>query len=142
MTKRLEYALAFAEKGFLIVPQDRSKKPCLTDWPEKATSDPEQIKAWATEFPKANFAAMMGPPSDMIGMDIDVKNGQPGRDSYNRLVGKFGDLNTVTTRTPSMGGHKFLKWNGMGRLKNQVLSGYPGIEIKAFHALMTLPGSI
>ena len=141
MTERVEIALALAKKGMLLIPQDRRKKPYIKDWPNMATDDPLQIQAWERRWPKLNYAALMGAESGMIGLDIDVKNDQPGKDSYQRLIDKYGKIETFTTRTPSGGGHVYFRWPDCGRLKNKILPGYPGIECKVYNALLTIPGS-
>ena len=35
----------------------RSKEPLLNRWPVMASSDPQQIEAWQTQFPGCNFGA-------------------------------------------------------------------------------------
>lgn len=52
-----------------------SKKPILDDWPTLATDDPEQIEAWAEEYPGCNWALACG-PSNITVIDIDPPTGE------------------------------------------------------------------
>ena len=140
----LDLALKYAALGFRIVPQDKNKKPCITEWPTKASSDPEQIRTWSKQFPKANWAVHCG-ASGLCVADVDVKNGQPGRESLKRLQQDVCKLPaTMTVRTPSTGGHVYFRAPEDlrdGKPATIELPEYPGIEFKRGACLITLPGS-
>jgi len=142
---RFTLALRYAEAGFRLVPQDKNKKPCITDWPEKASSDPAQLEKWKKQFPKANWAVLCG-GSGLCVLDVDVKNGQPGRESLKKLQEAIGKLpTTMTVRTPSAGGHVYFRAPEdlqNGKPATIELAEYPGIEFKRGTCLVTLPGSI
>ncbi len=141
---RLETALRFAVQGFRIFPQNRNKRSCIKSWPNKASSDPEQIRKWAKQFPKANFAVVTGQVSGFIAVDIDIKNDQPGRESLKALQRQCGQLpDTLVVRTGSGGGHLYFKLpDSVTLICSGPLKGYPGIEIRAEAVCATLPGSI
>lgn len=140
----LKPVLKFAGMGWKLFPQDRNKRPCIKDWPNQASSDPEQIMSWAWTFPKANFAVVTGQCSGIIVLDVDVKNGQQGKTSFKKLQEEFGKLNGLIVRTGSGGLHIYLKYPANnGEIRNRaILAGYPGIELKAEGGCATLPGSI
>ena len=48
----LKEALRIAELGHKVLPCSQDKEPILKGWPEKATTDAEQIKAW---FSNTNY---------------------------------------------------------------------------------------
>ena len=51
----VDFALYFADLGFKVIPlPPRSKKPVLTDWPNKGTTDPAKIAAWYFIFPSSS----------------------------------------------------------------------------------------
>ena len=146
MDDRLAFALRFAGMDWRLFPQDRNKVPCIKGWPEKATTDPEQIRSWAKQFPKANFATT--PNKNQIILDIDTKNGLPGLKSLEGLQRDVDLPATLTTRTPSGGLHQYLVIprylvlpGERGKIRNGPLEGYPGIEVKTMGGCITLPGS-
>jgi putative DNA primase/helicase len=68
----LEEALRIAELGYKVLPCSQDKKPILTGWPEKATADAEQIKAW---FSNTDYlvAVKTGPETNLFVLDVDPK---------------------------------------------------------------------
>ena len=140
---RLEEALWFAREGFALLPQDRSKKPLIREWPDRATTDVDQIREWAKKWPKANFAAVCGKKSNCIIMDVDIKGGLPGLESLEKLKQDYEVPDTLTVRTGSGGLHLYFRYpEGVDRVKNAQILQYPGIEIKADRGAITLPGSV
>jgi putative DNA primase/helicase len=144
-SKALATALLFAEKGIHCFPQDRSKRPCIKDWPHKASCDPAELKRWGESFPTANFAAVTGSLSRLVVLDIDVKNGQPGVESYHRLMQEVILPKTLTVRTPSGGMHCYFSLPDGAEVHNSNshgLPGFPGIECKGDGGCVTVPGSM
>ncbi len=144
INKPLKMALVFAAKGWKIFPQDRNKRPCIKDWPNQASDDPEQIRTWGKQFPKANFAVVTGKRSGIIVLDVDVKNDLPGKESFLKLEKHFGKLPGMRSRTPSGGGHVYFTYpERNGEIRNSSeLQGFPGIEVKGNGGCVTLPGSL
>ena len=68
----LEEALRIAELGYKVLPCSQDKKPILKGWPEKATTDAEQIKAW---FSNTDYlvAVKTGPETNLFVLDVDPK---------------------------------------------------------------------
>lgn len=68
----LEEALRIAERGYKVLPCSQDKKPILKGWPEKATTDAEQIKAW---FSNTDYlvAVKTGPETNLFVLDVDPK---------------------------------------------------------------------
>lgn len=78
----------YATMGFKIFPlQPNSKLPMPGwSWKRMATSDVETVRQWWKQWPLANIALAMGLPSGADALDIDVKNGQDGRRSYQAIT--------------------------------------------------------
>lgn len=73
-----------------------------------ATTDPEQIAAWAARYPGANLGIAMGTVSGIIALDVDPKNGGP--DSLAELIAKHGPMPATTRQITGSGGeHWYFK---------------------------------
>ena len=67
----LQVALWYAERGWPVHPlKPGSKKPTLKDWPNQATTDSEQIRAWWAKTPDANIGLASGERSGLIVIDV------------------------------------------------------------------------
>ena len=106
--------------------------PLVEGWPDKATTDPEQIRSWWARWPNANIGVHC---KDHIVIDVDVKNGKPGLQSLKALD---LDLNTLTVRTPTGGLHVY--YSGPN-VKNSVGALGPGLDIRSDHGYVLGPGS-
>jgi hypothetical protein len=70
MSKFLDVAFRNAARGFRVVPLDaRTKIPSVLRWPDVATTDETQIRAWAKRFPENNVGVAGG--EDFIILDTD-----------------------------------------------------------------------
>lgn len=123
-----------AERGPPVFPVREGAKfpPLVEGWPDKATTDPEQIRSWWARWPNANIGVHC---KDHIVIDVDVKNGKPGLQSLKALD---LDLNTLTVRTPTGGLHVY--YSGPN-VKNSVGALGPGLDIRSDHGYVLGPGS-
>ena len=66
----LKEALRIAELGYKVLPCSQDKKPILKGWPEKATTDAQQIQAW---FSNTDYllAVQTGPETNLFVLDVD-----------------------------------------------------------------------
>ncbi len=66
----LEEALRIAELGYKVLPCNQDKEPILKGWPEKASTDAQQIKSW---FSNTNYlvAVKTGPETNLFVLDVD-----------------------------------------------------------------------
>lgn len=66
----LEEALRIAELGYKVLPCNQDKQPVLKGWPEKATTDAQQIKFW---FSNNDYllAVKTGPETNLFVLDVD-----------------------------------------------------------------------
>lgn len=119
-------------KIFPIIPND--KKPLISDWNNKASSDQEVIAAWIKEFPNCNWGMACG-PSGKIVLDVDPRHG--GEDSFFVLDIEIGLPDTFEVQTPSGGKHLYM--NGESGNRAGLL---PGIDIRGCGGYVVIPPSV
>lgn len=108
-TKMVDEALWYASRGLHVIPvhsfgQDAisgevgcscgeptcaspGKHPIPRSGLKEATTDPEKIKAWWTQYPDANIAIVTGAISGIVVVDLD---GQEGKNEWAELVKQHG----------------------------------------------------
>lgn len=120
-------ALDLAERGFFVFPVDRAdKRPDKLLAPngfKNATRDADTIAGWFDVKPKCCIGIACGPEYGLVALDFDVKDGQPGAETYRDLW--LGSELTLTADTPSGGWHLYFKHPGV-----PLKSGLPGLDIK------------
>jgi len=131
--KMLEHALRYAEMGWKIHPCKLDKKPFLTGWREKASSDPEQIKTWWKKWPDANIGCSTGEESGFWALDIDLPDG-PGE------VEKMDLPKTLTQRTGGGGFQRFFSCKGEP-IRNSAGKIARGIDVRGNGGYVILPPS-
>ena len=98
-------AARVARMGFLVHPVIPGQKyPLLKGWQALATSDLEQIAAWAQQYPQANAGAMASPNGHIFLDEDDVLR---IRELYKQRTGE-GFPRTYTTE--SRPGHRQSAW--------------------------------
>lgn len=79
---------------------------------QDATTDPATIEAWWQRWPDANIGVATG-PAGLVVVDVDVKDGAPGLDSWADLRRDLAlDAETATCETPTGGLHVYYRANG------------------------------
>jgi P4 family phage/plasmid primase-like protien len=120
--------------------ENRGKHPRIRAWPEKATTDPEQLERW---FGKndSNIGIVTGSVSGLLVLDIDPASG--GMKSLNVLISIHGKLpNTERTRTGGGGAHLYYRLPGSVQIKNSVCRLGAGLDIRADRGYVVAPPSI
>jgi hypothetical protein len=138
MTK-LEHALALAAKGFRVFPIAQGAKfpPLLNGWPQKATSDPEEIGMYWLAIPNANIGIHC---EGLVVLDVDVRSG--GNDALELLKLNDDLPATLCTNTPTGGKHLFyrLPADHSGVPNSASIVG-KGIDVKSTGGYVLAPGS-
>jgi hypothetical protein len=103
-----------------------AKAALLTDWPNRATQDPRQVRELWTQYPEANIG---GATNNFIVVDIDNRNG--GDETFAGLLAVEYDFpETATTRTQGGGRHLiYVAPDGPLKGGNHKLGN--GIDVKA-----------
>lgn len=132
----LQAALKYAELGWFIFPlKERSKEPLISDWPNKASCDPAQIKSWWSKWPNANIGLVCG-KSGIVVVDVDDTDKWLEIQS---ILDRPEEASRTRTAKTQRGFHTYYKANGVpircGRL-------YDGIDIKGEGGYVVLPPSI
>lgn len=120
----LEEALRIAELGYKVLPCSQDKKPILKGWPEKATTDAQQIKFW---FSNTDYllAVKTGPETNLFVLDVDP-------DGMDWLKENQDQMLCERVHETRRGGHylygfpnalKGMKTNTVGKI-------YPGIDTR------------
>jgi putative DNA primase/helicase len=132
-------ALQLAARGWRVIPLS-GKKPLLTAWPQKATTDPNTILGFWAQYPYANVGVVTGKESNLMVLDNDPRHG--GNDSLRALEAKYGPLpETVQVITGSGGSHSYLQYPGPDILNSSGLLA-PGLDIKTEGGQVVAPPSI
>lgn len=151
---RLEYALAYARLGWHIFPLRSEPETLLVNGEQKvygvnspltkngfsdATTNTATIQKWWTKWPDANIGWFPWKSGHIV-FDVDVKNGQPGREQLETLKSKLGELPpTLEQVTPSTGSH--LVFKATQAYTNAHMDGAANIDIRCGHGYVAIEPS-
>ena len=135
----LDYALKYASRGWSVFPLT-GKRPLTEHGLKDATTSPETIRAWWQRWPSANVGIACG-VSGLCVVDVDVKNGANGWESWRDLLAKLGlsEPDTLTCETPSGGGHVYFETQEP--LRPSVGKLGPGLDVRAGASYVVAPPS-
>lgn len=118
----LEAALAYAGRGWHVLPVDAAKRP-LVAWGAERTTDVEIIRGWWARWPHAGVA-IATKPSGLVVVDIDVL------DAWAAVAGTEPDGCGLVASTPRGGRHLFYAAPIDGVVRTTTAR-WPGIDIRA-----------
>lgn len=134
---KLAAALAWAQRGFAVFPlRENSKKPVHgEDWNNIATTDPERIRQlWTDLVTKGEYDYNIGCAcTDMVVIDVDVKDGKDGVGDYLQMGGVW---DTLLVRTPTGGYHCYFYGPDSS---NASLSN--AVDVRSHRGYVVAPGS-
>lgn len=153
-TDHLEAALAYADRGWSVVPihsiseglcschrrgcPSVAKHPRIR-WKVRMTerASGEQLASWWTRWPAANLGVVTGPISGVVVLDVDPRNG--GERSVAALEAKWVALpRTWTVKTGGGGRHH---WFAIGDQPVATVTLGPGLDLKGEAGLVVVPPS-
>ena len=158
MNEILEAGLWLASMGFAVIPccspgmvvevscsrkgqcATPGKHPLVNDWPNEATTDQAQIRAWWAQWPQANLAVVTGAISGIFVLDVDDKDNGAGSASLAALEAKYGKLPPTMTVRTGLGWHFYFVYPTFA-VNNQVGKIGAGLDIRAERALVIVPPS-
>jgi putative DNA primase/helicase len=121
----LDAALGYAARGWSVLILGAGQKtPATKHGCLDATTDPDVIRQWWAEMPDANVGIATGSRSGLVVLDVDVKDGKPGRESCAEL--KLPP--TVISQTPTGGWHCFFQ--SQGREVRNRTGIRPGLDVR------------
>lgn len=143
-------AYACSRLGFRVFPlRTDTGTPVFTQWPERATTNREQIQEWWTgEYARSGVGIATGPESGVWVLDIDVKDAD-GFKSLRDLTHANGATvevftRTMTVRTPSGGAHVYFRWDDAstseGGIRNSAKELAPGLDVRGIRGYVRAPG--
>lgn len=155
MTPMLDAALAWAERGFAVLPVEPKGKAPATDLAVRgaysATRDPDQIRRWWRAEPEANIG--IAADHGLILLDVDPKFG--GHLSLDELETEFGTLPATLQEVTGpweceivaatvRGRHVFFQMPDAfeGEPTGGELRGYPGIDARVHGQYVVVSPSI
>lgn len=142
MPTKLEHALALAEQGYYVFPCDPQTNAPTVPWRERSTRNAETIKNWFI-CPHLGFEQDFNIGVDcyksgVTAIDVDVKDGKLGYESFEKLQQEHGWETTRTQITASGGMHLIYKAQGF---KNSVERLAPGIDVRGDGGFYIAAGS-
>ena len=142
---KLDAAIAWAARGIRVFPlQAGSKLPAMDGWTISATTDPIIIREmWTRTDPVIGTQVELDYnvgvlTSDIIVLDLDIKEGKRGLETFLRLGLEF---DTLVVRTPSGGFHAYYRGIGREVGSSHLVSPTDGMDVKSHNGYVAAPGS-
>ncbi len=137
IVSKLQAALEWAKRGFRVFPlEENGREPAIAAFQVYASSDTKQIEAWWRDplgnEREHNIGVLT---TDLVVVDVDVKGGKQGLDTYYKMGGKF---DTLTVQTPTGGYHCY--YHGPDSALSAGKLG-DGLDIRSHHGYVVAPGS-
>ncbi|CRK56976.1 hypothetical protein [Alloactinosynnema sp. L-07] len=156
---RLRAALAAAARGWPVFPlYQHKKKPAITDWERRATTDERQLRRWWATAPY-NIGVPCG-PAGIVVIDLDVAHGtlpsdwahlgvEHGRDVLAILADRAGEpdpIDTYSVISPTTGEHRYFEAPPDIQLRNTIghlgIGLGPLIDVRAHGGFIVAAGSL
>jgi len=106
-----------------------------------ATIDPQQIAAWAKEYPGCNWGMPTGEVSGEAVLDLDAKNGLDGPGWWRDQQDLHGRVDTKEIITPTGGLHLYFLQPVGVRLKSTASIIAPGVDTRTTGGFVVVPPS-
>lgn len=136
-----EAALAYAARGWSVIPmQARGKRP-LVVWREfqQRIAGPDEIARWFRHWPEANLGIVTGRVSGLVVVDVDAAHGGPA--SVAALEAQHGPL-APTVESATGGGGRHLFYAHPGPLVANRVGLRPGIDLRGDGGCVVAPPSV
>lgn len=130
-------ALGNARMGWPVIPlEPGGKRPLLSDWPKKASTDPRRISEWWSRWPNANIGVLTGPRSGILAVDVDDVPG------LQALELEHGPLPATRIHATGSGGlHLLFKYPGCESIRNSAGKLARGIDVRGDGGYVVAPPS-
>lgn len=143
MIKQTINAKEYCVAGYKLIPLRRNQKiPAISNWQDRATDDPDQLKAWLSQYNTQNIGLVTGDQNGIFVLDIDTKHGAKGLETMKALIDKHGHLpKTPAQRTPSGGYHYIFKLPKDVHIQNSASVIGPGLDIRGHNGFIVVSPS-
>lgn len=121
----------------IVIPIHPNDKKALIPYGNLKKPDDVDINQYYNSKTKYNFAVLTGERSNITVVDIDVKD--DGLKTWNELIDKHGDIDTIKVRSRNGGLHYYFKYNENIK-QTQGLNGV-GVDIRANGGYIVMPPS-
>jgi hypothetical protein len=133
MTTKAQHAMSYAIAGWPVFPC-AGKQALITAWQDKASTNPDQIEEWWTEWPDANIGFV---PGDLNMMVIDL---DPGADQA--ALEQALDMPTTHLRAKTpRGDHLYFEIGEEEKVGPSAGKLAPHVDVRAHNSYVLLPGS-
>lgn len=146
--QNLQAALALADQGIPVFPfrmvpragKDPQKKPCITGFKDRATTDPAKIEIWFRRWTDAMPGIPTGSRTGFVVLDVDKKNGKDGFAELEQLGIDLDSLSPVQAESPGGSRHIYCKWSeGIGNSSSGLP---PGLDVRGEGGYVAAPGAV
>ena len=138
MNKMLDTALAYAERGWYVLPIKPNEKIPLTKHGVKdATTDPEIIAEWWKTWPSANIAIDVGRSGMMV---YDLDPGSSIKELNEALDGQLPKTE-LESKTPREGQHLFYALNESDCIPSSASKISKAVDVRSIDGYVLLPPS-
>jgi hypothetical protein len=138
--KIMAVALEMAAKGRRVMPVGTDKKPLVKDWPQKATTEKTQIRAWFDQTHPPNLAVTSGDASGFFALDVDGPEGQASLAALEQRHEPLKLEEMAIATTPSGWYHFYFQMPAFN-LRNSAGQLGPGLDIRANGGYVLVPPS-
>ena len=140
----LSGALAMAERGWSVFPvdppaRDKPKKPAIRGWQKAATTDEQQIRDWAEQFPGCNFG-IATESSGLVVLDEDTP-GALDKWAESESIGRPETFAVASGREGGGTHHWYRSETEYKSSSPMKRAGYD-VDVKARGGFVVCPGSI
>jgi hypothetical protein len=140
-----KYIQAFSHAGFDMFPLIPGGKEPACRWTTEATSDIEEMRSLFSGVGSTGYGIATGRRSGIFVVDVDVKDGAGGVDSWDDLC-RENDYSpdTLTIKTASGGFHYYYSYpvDIAGHIPNSAGSLAAGVDIRGDGGFVVGPGSV
>lgn len=131
---------AATARGWRFLPvQARGKRPLVHKWQKVATSDLNQLAAWAHQFPGCNWGLATGPSSGVFVLDVDGEPGLAALVPYEHQGNPLPETLTVKT---ARGNHLYFNWPKDIEIRNSANKLAKGLDIRGENGFVVFPPSV
>ena len=149
--RMVDYALAYAARGWVVFPAPPGGKLSYVSGEKTngnrwgATKDPDEIKKYFDDYPRAGIGLPTGPGSGFWVMEADTPEGHDvdGIASLKQLEAEHGPLpETLMAESPSGSPHYYLNYPPGVMIRNSTSKIGPGIDVLGEGGMVIAPPSI